>query len=855
MKKCVNPFALTVASSLVLMLTGCGGSSDTKVTLPPTAVALISQDKVNINESVNLDGTQSISPNAGVSQWTWMVDSAPADSTAKPAENAQSTTFSADKIGDYTLCLTVQDDQKSSAPSCQQLTAVNPNPTAVSLAEMGSSVGDQVQLDASNSLPPTEGDASALSYQWKLIKKPEDSTAELDDTGYVKPRLTTDIEGNYELELVVSYLDKVSPAIIVMVRASALNAIPNPEFTITGGDADGWVLGDTVTLDASATVDADGDELEYRWFLGAAERPFVPDGSSATLDKHTGKVVTFTPDKFGQFSVELAVYDGTIRKTVNKRIEVNQLASDHVNKKPVAKVGANFTTGTYEVELADTLQLWAFDSVDIETGNPYYMMYEWELLSYPDGFDPATADLANPFAPSLSMPVAGDYTLQLRANDGVEWSEPVTGTFTALVGANRKPTASAKLAGAGNAALIGQTITFDGGESKDPDDNELTYHWTLIDKPNGSTAELKDANKVTPSLVADKAGAYVVEMHVTDNHGASSVGGFAGPQRVLAMAKAENNLPIIRPQLEREFSDEQPLVVYPVTDLVFDADTGNFDRRSLNSSVVVSSDAFDPDGDPLSYLWHLKESPESSELVLPASIAGSGYGHSLCMNGRRVTSDGEYKTNKELFEGVLAMREWTCQDIVFAPSMAGDYVVSLQVSDGIETTEAVEFAIPAVAPGDYPTLLLEDLHDSVVLVLDGLRRQAGTSHRQKLFPYNVAEKSNFPIFNSYLNADGETLAKRFTLTAFDQDYTIKYLKTVSQDDFAVSFKGLEDGQVIQQGESVTFDLIITSPADVTVNQFDSTNAAEELHWSFEIAERPNWTFDYSPYIYASRASE
>lgn len=62
----------------------------------------------------------------------------------------------------------------------------------------------------------------------------------------------------------------------------------------------------TVTLDGSASSDADGDSLTYAWTLTS-----VPSGSTAVLSDATEVNPTFTPEIPGVYVAQLIVFDGT----------------------------------------------------------------------------------------------------------------------------------------------------------------------------------------------------------------------------------------------------------------------------------------------------------------------------------------------------------------------------------------------------------------------------------------------------------------------------------------------------------------------------------------------------------------
>jgi hypothetical protein len=86
-------------------------------------------------------------------------------------------------------------------------------------------------------------------------------------------------------------------------------------------------------------------------------------------------------------------------------------------------------------------------------------------------------------------------------------------TIIADAVADDRPSADA---GEDQVAATGETVLLDGSASSDPNGDELTFGWTLVSKPDGSTASLADADTATPSFVADLAGEYQVMLVVSD---------------------------------------------------------------------------------------------------------------------------------------------------------------------------------------------------------------------------------------------------------------------------------------------------------------------------------------------------
>jgi Thrombospondin type 3 repeat/K319L-like, PKD domain len=74
-------------------------------------------------------------------------------------------------------------------------------------------------------------------------------------------------------------------------------------------------------------------------------------------------------------------------------------------------------------------------------------------------------------------------------------------------------------------SAVGDSITLTGLNSTDDSDpaNQLTYAWTLVSAPQGSSSSLNNGSSATPGFTPDMPGDYDVELVVTDTEGASSL--------------------------------------------------------------------------------------------------------------------------------------------------------------------------------------------------------------------------------------------------------------------------------------------------------------------------------------------
>jgi hypothetical protein len=115
------------------------------------------------------------------------------------------------------------------------------------------------------------------------------------------PTFTADVAGDYVVQLIVSDGMANSTPDTVTIRANGGNVAPIAD---AGMDQD-VLLGDMVELDGSASMDADGDALSYRWSLIS-----IPGASTATLSDATAINPYFMADVIGDYVVQLIVNDG-----------------------------------------------------------------------------------------------------------------------------------------------------------------------------------------------------------------------------------------------------------------------------------------------------------------------------------------------------------------------------------------------------------------------------------------------------------------------------------------------------------------------------------------------------------------
>ncbi|NCP01678.1 MAG: hypothetical protein GW862_15910, partial [Sphingomonadales bacterium] len=450
-------------------------SLTTAPSAPPVANAGAAQSVV-AGATVTLDASTSSAATGKTLTYAWTLTSKPTGSAATlAAPTTAKPTFVTDVAGAYVASVIVNDGTTASSAAAVTVTASVANAAPVANAGVTQNVvaGSAVTLDGSAS---SDANSDPLTYAWTLTSKPAGSTAALSSATSAKPTFTADVAGTYVGTLTVNDGKVNSTAVTVTITAAVANVAP----VANAGVAQNVVAGSAVTLDGSASSDANSDTLTYAWTLTSK-----PAGSAAALSSATSAKPTFTADVAGAYVASLVVNDGKLNSTA-KSVTVTAAV---LNVAPVANAGVaqNVVAGS-----AVTL-----DGSASSDANSDPLTYAWTLTSKPAGSTAALSS-ATSAKPTFTADVAGTYVASLTVNDGKVNSTTVTVTITAAV-ANVAPVANA---GVAQNVVAGSAVTLDGSASSDANSDPLTYAWTLTSKPAGSTAALSSATSAKPTFTA-----------------------------------------------------------------------------------------------------------------------------------------------------------------------------------------------------------------------------------------------------------------------------------------------------------------------------------------------------------------
>ena len=175
--------------------------------------------------------------------------------------------------------------------------------------------GDTATLDGSGSYDP---EGSAITYIWEVVTVPGASTAALSSTSIVNPTLTTDLDGDYVIKLIVDDGTNISVSDTVTITATSGNIPPVAD---AGSDQNSYIPAGstnlTVSLDASGSSDVNGDALTYTW-------TFTTKPATSGVTSLSGIAPTFNADVRGTYILELSVTDATDTATDTITVVVEQ---------------------------------------------------------------------------------------------------------------------------------------------------------------------------------------------------------------------------------------------------------------------------------------------------------------------------------------------------------------------------------------------------------------------------------------------------------------------------------------------------------------------------------------------------
>tara|TARA_Y100001956_G_C4124314_1_gene189200 strand:- start:148 stop:1539 length:1392 start_codon:yes stop_codon:yes gene_type:complete len=282
--------------------------------------------------------------------------------------------------------------------------AANQAPIAIAGINQQVKQGDRVQLDGTSSV---DYDKDLITYQWRFVSTPHQSSTALDDNKAVSPSFVADEIGTYLLELTVNDGKTTSRPNQVKIVAVTREDNSPPTINLTPGHSEN--LANSHMLNSWAK-DADGDQLYFKW-----EIINQPEGSLPTIDNPNDSLPRISTDTIGDYEVKVTVTDGY--ESVSGTTTVSFY---YQNLPPIAQVGPAMLA----IE-GMTIPLDASLSRD---PNSDPITYKWSFTVKPDG---SNAVIDDPSAPVTSYvaDVSGEFAVTVEVSDGEFSDFPYRATY------------------------------------------------------------------------------------------------------------------------------------------------------------------------------------------------------------------------------------------------------------------------------------------------------------------------------------------------------------------------------------------------------------------------------------------
>jgi len=437
-----------LSMAAILFLAGCkGGDEDTGLpnTLPEANAG--DDQTVSANEIVELSGAASFDQDGDELTFHWSFEHVPEGSSLQDASDVFSanastdsvnTTFSPDAIGTFVVNLVVNDGRSDSTVDFVIVNTETPSllPTAMAGDDMSGEVGASVSLDGSASFDP---EGRELSYGWSLVQKPAESTAtNVTDSTMATTSFSPDERGVYIFNLVVNNGLTDSPADSVILTVTGEDGAP----VASAGEDQSAEDCAFIQVSGSASVDPDGDTLQYHWELQSK-----PSGSAATNDSFSDRNAespTFWADWAGDYVLSLTVSDGANWSLTDMvKLSISERAT---NTPPTVVITNLATVSGGETECAEDGYVYDCEDCDDQTvelgpnvtitdpdSDPYTVV--WEMTSGSGVIaTPATVNtnvrLENIEATEPNVCDSNEWTLSLTVTDCTTASTTTTTTVT-----------------------------------------------------------------------------------------------------------------------------------------------------------------------------------------------------------------------------------------------------------------------------------------------------------------------------------------------------------------------------------------------------------------------------------------
>lgn len=263
---------------MIVTLAGCGGGSGS-TNRAPVATVVASSGSAVAGDTVTLNGESSGDPDGQLVSFSWEQISGEPLVTLEGADTARASFVVPDVSASvsFVFRLTVTDNEGASATAqvtVNVVAAIVPPAALASASVQEAAGGENVVLDGSAS---NDSDGQLVAYKWvqtagtSVVLQAADQTI----ANFAAPELPSDETLTFSLTVTDDDGEMSTDSVDVLVRA---NRPPNAD----AGDNVAAADLTRVTLDASASTDADGDILTFTWTQISGPTVVLQDADTAS---------------------------------------------------------------------------------------------------------------------------------------------------------------------------------------------------------------------------------------------------------------------------------------------------------------------------------------------------------------------------------------------------------------------------------------------------------------------------------------------------------------------------------------------------------------------------------------------
>jgi PKD repeat protein len=442
---------------------------------PPTAV-ISGPTSGLVGETLSFDGEGSSDSDGSVVDYAW-------DFGDGNRTSGKSVTHSYNQAGNYSVVLTVTDDENLSDTSTYTLlieeSSTNQSPVAVIYGPENALVGETVIFDSGGSHDPG---GTIVSYVWDFGEGGASQLAEIARSGDSTLAHVYNTPGTYQVTLTVTddggLSDSARHTIVVQEPA------PNqPPIARINGPTNALV-GETVIFDGGSSVDPEGGTLGYTWDFG--------DGTAGDAAS-----VSHSYSTAGSYNVTLTVTDaGGLSDTAAITIVIEEVIP---NRAPEAVIN-----GPAGALVGETV---IFDSSGSQDPDGTIVSYAWDFGD--GGLSQLARSGDSTLAHIYNAPGTYQVTLTVTDNGGLSDTDTFMIVIEELI-PNQPPQA---VINGPTKGLVEEMLTFDASSSSDPEGGILSYTWEFGDENTASGTSVNHSYRT--------AGNYNVVLTVTDDEALS----------------------------------------------------------------------------------------------------------------------------------------------------------------------------------------------------------------------------------------------------------------------------------------------------------------------------------------------